>query len=229
MKTVWDKIWIKDVYSDEKLRQLKATQKVKKLLQVLPIGEGDKVLDIGCGGGYISKEIYSQTKAKVFALDNSIQAVKLAKIICKNTPIQIVQAKATAIPARDNFVDVVLCIGLLEHVKDIDLALKEIVRVLKDGGYIYVVSSNRFSFMYEQRILRQLIHMWPYGYQKNWTKEKLIKKLNSYGFYTEMAEIQPGIGNFKIIDRLDMIFSTKNRKRGRYIYFIGKLHKGGQI
>ena len=225
MRNVWDEVWNNDVYSDKYLREVKAEYKISKLLQLLNITEKQTVIDIGCGGGYITKELYLRTKAKIYAIDSSTQAIELARDYCKNIPVKIAHADAASIPCKNDFCDIALCVGLLEHVKDIDKALSEIVRVLKNGGYLYVVSSNRFSFMYEQRLIRQLIHRWPYGYQKNWRQKKLIKKLTSYGFSTEHIEILPSVGNFKFIDLMDSLFSTKNRKRGRYIYYLGRLCK----
>ncbi len=42
------------------------------------------------------------------------------------------------LPLPDNSVDAVLCLHLLEHVEEPQKAMKEIYRVLKPGGYLYI-------------------------------------------------------------------------------------------
>ena len=45
------------------------------------------------------------------------------------------------------------------------------------------------------------------------------------GFLTQYIEIDKGIGNFRFIDKMDKLFSTPTKKRGRYIYYIGRIYK----
>ena len=47
-------------------------------------------------------------------------------------------ANATDLPFRDNSIDGVVSESLLEHVPDADKVAREMVRVLKPGGYVYV-------------------------------------------------------------------------------------------
>jgi ubiquinone/menaquinone biosynthesis C-methylase UbiE len=42
------------------------------------------------------------------------------------------------LPLADNSVDAVLCMHLLEHVEEPHTAIKEVYRVLKPGGYLYI-------------------------------------------------------------------------------------------
>ncbi|MCB1124541.1 MAG: methyltransferase domain-containing protein, partial [Verrucomicrobiae bacterium] len=49
-----------------------------------------------------------------------------------------VQGVAEALPFRDNCFDVVLSFSVLEHVKDPFRAAREMIRVLKPGGYLHI-------------------------------------------------------------------------------------------
>jgi len=49
-----------------------------------------------------------------------------------------VQGSATALPFEDDDFDVVWTVWTLEHVPDPELALQEMRRVLRDGGYLYL-------------------------------------------------------------------------------------------
>lgn len=222
---VWDNVWKRDVYSRPDLRREKAAIKVKKLLSNIKIKSATIVLDLGCGGGYIARELFSKTNAQIYGIDSSEEAIHLAVEKSKKTTIEFKHADVRKIPFPDDFADVVLCIGVIEHVMDYENCIKEIKRVLKNDGIVYVVSSNRDSFIYEQKVIRERLGIWNYGYQKNWTKDGLENIFLKQGFSTQYIEVNKGIGNFKIIDKMDILFSTSNKKRGRYIYYIGRISK----
>ncbi len=222
---VWDNVWKRDVYSKPNLRKEKATVKVEKLLYHIAIDSSMIVLDLGCGGGYIARELYNKTRAQIYGIDSSEEAIQLSVDKSKKIPIRYQKADITKLPFPNDFADVILCIGVIEHVRDYGCCLKEIKRVLKCNGLVYVVSSNRDSFIYEQKIIRERLGFWNYGYQKNWTKDALESIFSVEGFLTQYIDIDKGIGNFRIIDKMDRLFSTPTKKRGRYIYYIGRINK----
>lgn len=222
---VWNNVWKGDVYSKPDLRKMKAKEKVDRLLKHVNISNSTVVLDLGCGGGYVSRELYKRTKAQIYGVDSSDEAIKLSLSSSKGLPISYQQENIIKLPFKDDYADVVLCIGVIEHVKEHERCLDEIKRVLKNTGLLYVVSSNRNSFIYEQKVIREKLGLWKYGYQKNWTKDALESAFIKQGFSTQYIDIGKGIGNFKFIDKMDELFSTKELKRGRYIYYIGRLRK----
>jgi len=64
----------------------------------------------------------------------------------KRDDVQVVANKEyTSIPVEDNSYDVLVCTGLLEHVKNYNDSLKEMFRVLKPGGKIIISASASFS------------------------------------------------------------------------------------
>lgn len=52
---------------------------------------------------------------------------------------RIKKAFAESLPYKNNFFDMVWCWTVLEHVKDYDKSIREIVRVLKPGGWAFMV------------------------------------------------------------------------------------------
>ena len=50
------------------------------------------------------------------------------------------------LPFADNSIDAIICIYVLEHVEDPQLAVREMLRVLKPGGFCYV--QTPFLFYY---------------------------------------------------------------------------------
>ena len=223
---VWDIVWKKDSYSDPNLRKLKARKKVDKLFEVMPLLDSHMVLvDVGCGGGYVSSEIYSRIHNKIICIDESNAAIELSKKNLSDLPIDIYHCNGTDIQLGNNIADIVICIGSLEHIQNIDGCIGEIKRILKPGGYLYVVSSNKHSFMYYHRKIKEHLHIWKYGYQKNWSQDELKKYLHSKGLEVVHSEIVNGMGDFKYISFLDSLCSRLGKPYGRYIVCLCKTNE----
>ncbi|MES9901301.1 MAG: methyltransferase domain-containing protein [Sedimenticola sp.] len=113
--------------------------KAKKILSILeaagrPFGADHLALDIGCGSGEIA-EIISHT-GPVIAVDLIDQRVRP-----KNTPFAFCSEHLPF--CRDTF-DLVLSNHVIEHVTDPGLHLREIHRVLRPGGTLYLATPNRW-------------------------------------------------------------------------------------
>lgn len=107
--------------------------------EALNIKPGMKVLDIAAGTG-TSSEVYAKAGADVVALDFSIGMVQVGK---KRQPgMDFVAGDATALPFADNTFDAVTISYGLRNVNDPDLALREMLRVVRPGGTLVV---NEFS------------------------------------------------------------------------------------
>ena len=101
------------------------------------IKEGSAILDIGSYDGYISynlKKILPNSRITVVDIDKS--GLKLAKERGLNT----LYASALELPIEDNQIDFVLCLDLIEHVKEDDKLIKEISRVLKRNGKVILTT-----------------------------------------------------------------------------------------
>lgn len=220
--SIWNTIWINDSYSESNLRKTKATYKIEKFYNFLNLTNKSTCVDIGCGGGYISYEITKHSNCKIIGIDSSKEAIDFALKNNSNPNIEYLVASAENIPLQDESADIVLCIGVLEHIQNIDKALKEINRILKPKGRIVVVTSNCFSTMFFDRIIKQLFNRWKYGYQKNWKLKKLHKKLVDTGFTILEITVYQGIGDFNVKTIIDTCISKIDNHWGRYIQYIGE-------
>jgi ubiquinone/menaquinone biosynthesis C-methylase UbiE len=111
-----------------------------------------KILDIGCGSGYLGyliKKIDSDTIITGF--DISKHALGQAKSYDKTYFLDIDKEN---IPEEDNYFDMVICADVLEHIYDVDHCLNEIKRVLKPGSKAIVTTPN-FSY-WKYRIVSSL-------------------------------------------------------------------------
>lgn len=104
------------------------------------IKSGDKLLDVGCGKGYL---LFDFTKVvpgvEITGIDISEYAINHGKEEIRD---RLKVGNATALPFQDNYFDLVISINTLHnlHCYDLDKALREIERVAKDHKYICVES-----------------------------------------------------------------------------------------
>ncbi|QXE18695.1 class I SAM-dependent methyltransferase [Clostridium sp. 001] len=224
LEKIWNSIWKNDSYSLPKLREEKANKKCEELFKTIPIKKDWSIIDLGCGGGYISNKIYEMSgSTEIIGIDFSSEAINLAKNNFKNKPITFMVNNATKLNLENNSADLVVCFGLIEHIENYDLCFNEITRILKKGGFLYLTSSNKHSFMYMHRKIKERLKIWKYGYQKNWKLLDLDTFLKSLGFETISINIDMGIGDFKYITIMDRIVSIFKKNWGRYIVYAGRL------
>lgn len=117
---------------------------VKNIIEKYSTSSNKKleILDIGCGPGVFLKEL--KDFGICYGIDNSAQAVNF----CRKESINNVKlGDAANIPYSNNRFDAVLALDMLEHIKDDNLAIKEIKRVLKDGG-LAIIFVPAFNFLW---------------------------------------------------------------------------------
>src|SRR5947207_8728123 len=101
------------------------------------VGEAERALDLGCGDGRLSAELAA---LKLFAADVSPLALERARMRL-GADAQLVETDPDApLPLEDSQFDLVLCAETLEHVRDVQLFLSEIRRVLRPGGTLAVTT-----------------------------------------------------------------------------------------
>src|SRR5262245_58639860 len=124
----------------------KSPLNVAELLSTLPAGS--RVIGLGCGGG--TPFLSSSPDLKILALDEAVHEG------VRNFPqyVQFARAVASSIPARDGVADLVVANFAFEHFPDAAAALREIERVLRDGGRAWISMPNAGSF--EDHLYRNL-------------------------------------------------------------------------
>jgi ubiquinone biosynthesis O-methyltransferase len=102
------------------------------------------VLDLGCGGGFMAEPLARQG-ARVIGVDPSAPAIAAAKRHAQESGLSIDYRVGTGehLPVANSAVDIVLCVDVLEHVRDLDAVIGEIRRVLKPGGLFLFDTINR--------------------------------------------------------------------------------------
>lgn len=97
---------------------------------------GKKILDIGCGP--MGSLEWADMSSERIGLDTLADSYKEFGI--DNQEMQYVNAGVEQIPFPDNYFDVVCSFNSLDHVDELEKAIKEIIRVTAQGGYFLLLS-----------------------------------------------------------------------------------------
>lgn len=106
----------------------------KHLLPWLPENRDLKILDLGCGTGFFTQRL-AEKYQHVFGVDLSKDMLNFSRQN-RSKNIHWVNGDAMHLPFQDNSIDIVYSNLVLQWCTPLSLALKEIYRVLKPGGYI---------------------------------------------------------------------------------------------
>ncbi len=152
------------------------------LKQIEPyIHNGACVLEIGSGTGELIsylKHIYPSIQA--YGLDYSNEAIRRSQEITRkfNIPIKFMCGDVHALPYPDRHFDIVFGDHVIGHLNNVPVALKEIRRVLKEGGVAAFTVGN--SLRPDGWLLYKHISEKHTGYRQNsmfpWTLRNTMKR-----------------------------------------------------
>lgn len=112
-----------------------------------PVGKGDRVLDMGCGGGRHAFALYRRG-ADVVALDLSekdlqevttmFRAMEVEGEVTEGGSAHAVRGSAYELPFEDNSFDRIIAAEIMEHLPEDERAMSELFRVARPGALIAV-------------------------------------------------------------------------------------------
>lgn len=149
----------KDIYERTDVFALIHQQRREHVLSTvdsLQLESGSPVLDIGCGAGMMSVPLASRGLS-VKAVDAVPEMIALTKRLASDTGVlanlETVLGDIHHLDSAPDSFQLVLAIGVLPWLSDPDTAIREIVRVLRPGGFLLITVDNPWGL---HRILNPL-------------------------------------------------------------------------
>ena len=164
-------------------KSIKKKNKLNKLNRFLENQEGKTCLDIGCGTGAISYFLRKQG-GTWHSIDSDENCVILTKRLVKE---KVHQMDATQTDFEEKKFDTIIALDIIEHIKDDDSLVKELRRILKDNGKLYVTTPH-ISRTAILNNIKNWIGLTPdkYGHVRaGYTTKQLKEKLEKNGFIVE--------------------------------------------
>jgi SAM-dependent methyltransferase len=145
------------------------------------LGQAERALDIGCGDGRLTAELDA---LKLFAADVSPLALDRAAGRL-GADAQLVELDPDApLPLEDSQFDLVLCAETLEHVRDVQLLLSEMRRVLRPGGTLAITTPAHSRLTGLRLLVRGFENSFdPLSpHLRFFTKRSLVRLLGEMGY-----------------------------------------------
>jgi len=106
------------------------------------IKPGSKILEIGCATGYIGKFLKEKRNCKMYGIEIDKEAAELAKPYYEKLVVGNVEDDRILDLFNDMTFDFILCMSVLEHLKNPRDVLVKVKNFLARGGYLIVTLPN---------------------------------------------------------------------------------------
>ena len=158
---------------------------------------GERVLDVGCGPGFMVRAIGEAVgpAGAVRGIDISEPLLGVAREHCADLPwIEVAEAGAMELPFPDGHFDAAISTQVLEYVPDVDGALAQMHRVLKPGGRTLIVDSDWDSVVWhsaDRARTARILDAWEAHVADGHLPSTLARRLRAAGFRVREQRVLP--------------------------------------
>jgi 2-polyprenyl-3-methyl-5-hydroxy-6-metoxy-1,4-benzoquinol methylase len=146
--------------------QIRARFWLKRYLRSI-LRDGGRILEVGCGPGFLVKYLGTEKGFKITGLDISQYALSIARSLQEDTGF--VAGRAESLPFKSRMFQCVIALDVVEHLQYPEYFIDSALDVLADGGIFVMRTPNlesygarrkeKGSFMWRDRTHINLIKM----------------------------------------------------------------------
>lgn len=172
----------------------------KQVIRLARLDNNTSLLDLGTGTGDLAREARLQfPQARIIAADFTLEMMRVGQ---KTSPLNFSTADALRLPFNDSSFDAVVSGFLMRNVIDLQKALEEQYRVLKQAGRVVILDTTRpkrsilspFIWLHMHFIIPALgklltgseeaYHYLPESTEAFVTAEEMAARMTQAGFHT---------------------------------------------
>ncbi len=201
-----------------------AEDKPGKILKILKkLIKNKIVLDVGCGTGKYAALLSSFAK-KYICLDVSSEQLKFAKEKVKSGNVDFICSSAEKINLLDESIEVIISTWAVSTILEVERrnkVLSELLRVLKNGGSIFLVENDLVSEFEELRGKDPVTG--PTKKYNDWAKEKGFESFQKIKTFFEFSSLKETKEVFMQIWGEKVASKIKNKKISHAVIIFSKI------
>lgn len=159
----------------------------------------NRICDLGCGDGYLSFLLGTNTNREIIGVDNNLLAISISKKKLSEynrISSDFMVASITQLPYKKLSFDLVILADVIEHIHESDNVIEEIFRILTDTGVAIITTphggvdgkmdkyhvreysdSELRSFLSQHFKDVEIYGTWPLYWMKLWKTSTFFRKV----------------------------------------------------
>lgn len=144
------------------------------------VKKAKRILDIGCGDGYLTS-LLAPLCGQVIGIDYDLTGIKIAFDKLKNvSTLLLIRADCYNLPFKNEYFDFVVLSDVIEHLKNPEVCLKEIKRILSSDGMFLLTTPKWRNDRW-----------WDKEHVKEYRIEELVDLLSKYFTFVSLSFFWP--------------------------------------
>jgi 2-polyprenyl-3-methyl-5-hydroxy-6-metoxy-1,4-benzoquinol methylase len=156
------------------------------------LDEEKEILEVGSGLGNMIKTL-AKKGYKVKGIDIDKNKIEEAKSIHGNIPIK--KASGEEIPFENEKFDIVMSFDVFEHIQSSDKHLREVRRVLKDGGHYLLQTPNKYTNIIFEVIRQRSMTRWKKYHCSLHSYKEVVDRFENNDFEVKFHDV-PVVNDF---------------------------------
>jgi ubiquinone/menaquinone biosynthesis C-methylase UbiE len=159
----------------------------------------ERALDIAAGVGVVGRNIAEGSDVEIFCNDICPKCLQIMADNGLKTVSFDIDTDDTAFPFTDGYFDAVIVLSTIEHVIHIDHFVKELLRILRKDGYLFISAPNYSGLPYLLPFLlngktfhdpmSESSRYEFYGHVRYFTYTTLLEFISSFGFVPDTVYV----------------------------------------